>query len=310
MSANQGQWRCRTLGMELGPMPWSDLLELARQGELTPTDGVQSVEAKLWTPAHSIAELAAAFQETRALAPRTALFPTGPLEASSASVAAAHPTAIVATASDPTTEMEIARAITAASAGTTQRKSTEEEQRWFCRVGGAHYGPIRFSNLLQIVGHRRFNLSPDDYVRHGSQGKWVRVQLVPDLMRAAGHYSPPAAPKPSAWQSAVSLTRYRLRSSIHIVSDRIPSLPAARLPGWLRTVFQVAANGFRFLGAYSLIIVPAVIWISFNVLVVGFPEAAEELREIAIAAIVSPITWFVVLSIAAYVAAIWLKVRG
>ena len=57
---------------------------------------------------------------------------------------------------------------------------------WFCNIMGDQWGPMSSQELLAVA--RRGRLSRDDLVRKGTDGTWVRAELVRGLFNSA----PPA----------------------------------------------------------------------------------------------------------------------
>lgn len=67
--------------------------------------------------------------------------------------------------------------------------------QWYCRVGGLDLGPLTFDELLDLAKTQQ--ISVDDDVRFGAEGKWRRVGSIGRLMAALPYQSPAVvAPRP------------------------------------------------------------------------------------------------------------------
>jgi hypothetical protein len=313
MSANHLQWYCRTVGMELGPMPWSHLIELVRQGEITSQEEVR-IEGKIdWQPANSVPELAVIFRlevpHSQGTQPARAEEGAHSIDGFQITDTDLHRSQ---TNVNRAVEAELAAVHFALAAETARKRKAAHEERWFCHVGGVAYGPIRFSQLLKILCYKRIDLSPDDHVRHGVDGEWVRVDSVPALMRAAGLDEAPVfsrIPVQTSREADTGFDPVVLRFWLRRFLNAIPSFPSVKLPAWLYTSLRGLGRGLLFLGKYSFIIVPLAIWLSLNVIAVFFPETGADLARRTSSMVASPITWCALLSLAAYSGAIWLNVR-
>lgn len=291
-------------------MPWSDLVELVRQGELTPHDAVRPDGSDEWQPAGTVAELAAILEpmlRTPCDERRSEPEADGAQE-SDFQLSDAVPPRSPATL-NRVVEAALADVRSPGDAGTERRESAAREQRWYCRVGGVAYGPIRFSQLLKIIGYRRLDVSPDDLVRHGVDGEWVRVDSVPALVQAAGLEDAAVEDEPPGHSPALADALYAVRAFLRQWSFGIPSIPAPAVPRSLRAVVRQFGRGLRFIGRYAFVIVPVTIWVTINIIAVVFPEEGQELAKRSLAVLASPVTWFALISLAAYSAAIWLNAR-
>lgn len=56
--------------------------------------------------------------------------------------------------------------------------------KWYCRVMGTEMGPLTSKELLQMA--REHQISPDDSVRKGPDGKWARAERVKGLFDDPG----------------------------------------------------------------------------------------------------------------------------
>ncbi len=65
--------------------------------------------------------------------------------------------------------------------------------QWYCKVMGEEIGPLSAKELRQMAMQRQ--ISPDDYVKKGSQGSWVRAENVKRLFDEPRRAE--AVPKPT-----------------------------------------------------------------------------------------------------------------
>lgn len=280
--------------MELGPMPWSDLLELVRKRQLAEDDEVRHGATDAWRQAKSIADLAAEFRLTGDVLPAR-------LESSA-------------------TARAVAKALAEANAGAppsrtiSAEKSAADDERWHCRIAGAVYGPIRFAELLRLIAHKKLEIHAYDEVRHGAKGDWVRVESIPALMRSGGLGAPVTGGGMPVLPPANSSPLARPATLFASWIDRLPSfpsweLPSWELPDWFRDFFRRVTQSCWFLVRYSTVIVPAIFWITLNIIAFFYPETGEALGKTLLAYLASPVTWFAFVAVTSYAAAIWLNQR-
>jgi hypothetical protein len=73
--------------------------------------------------------------------------------------------------------------------------------KWYCRMMGSEMGPYSATELVDLARQKR--LTPEDWVRKGSDGPWVSAYRVHGLFEAA---SQPASGSTPALSAASSVT--------------------------------------------------------------------------------------------------------
>ena len=165
-------WYYKVMGQEVGPLPASQLRELAASGFLTPEVPVrQGVEGE-WLPAGEVQGL---FGEAgRAATGRPIKSPPPP-------PAPARKPAPVDTPSDSQEE---------ASAEPSAWKAQSPDTGWYCKVMGEETGPLSSSQLKELADSEF--ITPDVPVRKGVDGSWFPAGQVKGLFDQSGW---PAAAK-------------------------------------------------------------------------------------------------------------------
>ncbi len=166
------QWYYRMFGEEFGPVAVEKLREMADKGTVGASDEVRSARSSRWVSAGSVEELG--------------------LSLSSGDTAT-----VVATASDSDAMLNVS----------SQRTGLDD---WYCLLNGSELGPLNFDELLKYAKHEQ--LSADDEVKLGANGKWRRVGSIGRLMAVLPYRLPaqitalPATASPAS-RSKTSATK-------------------------------------------------------------------------------------------------------
>lgn len=171
----QSGWRdacyCRTRTDELGPMPFDQLVELARNGGLAPRDQVRLGHHAEWFEARSIVGLFAPGEMDQAPPVEAGLLDEFEIVSDPGAVQRPpQPSRATASKSEP---------------------AADAERTWYCRVLGQEIGPVGMEDLRSLVASKQ--LGPTDKVRQGVDAEWVAARTVAGLF-----------PKRSRWRPAIS----------------------------------------------------------------------------------------------------------
>jgi len=201
------QWYYRMFGEEFGPVALEKLREMAAHGTVGCEDEVRSDRSTRWVPAGSVRELG--------------------LGSSGGGVE-------VATASDSDAAMNVV--------AQGERAGLDD---WYCLANGHELGPLNFDELMKFARHEQ--LSADDEVKLGANGKWRRVGSIGRLMavlpfRAAEPTKPRPAGRPA---SNRSMTPAHEQPAVG--SSPRPDMPPAAEPAPVPAVDMNAA----YLAAYE-----------------------------------------------------------
>lgn len=188
------QWYYRMFGEEFGPVALEKLREMADHGTVGREDEVRSDRSTRWVPAGSVRELG--------LSPGG-----GGVE--------------VATASDSDAVMNVV--------AQGERAGLDD---WYCLANGHELGPLNFDELMKFARHEQ--LSADDEVKLGANGKWRRVGSIGRLMavlpyRAAERATPRPAGRPASNRSTTPAHEQPAVGS-SVRSDVSPAAEAAPVP--------------------------------------------------------------------------------
>ena len=165
-------WYCRCGDTERGPISFDDVFELAKQGTLKPTDSVRSDEAAEWAAASTIVGL---FPEEAAA--------DGPEEIASLDDLNFD------FVSDSQAAMPVPDTRPAAVEA-PQEPDSSAADKWYYRKDEAELGPFGLEQLIQLA--KAGAIGPDDWVRHGTDGAWLRGCKSPDLDGCFEDAPPPA----------------------------------------------------------------------------------------------------------------------
>lgn len=149
-SSMTDQWYYRMFGEEFGPVAVEKLREMADKGTVGASDEVRSARSNRWVSAGSVEELG--------------------LSLSSGDTATA-----VATTSDSDAMLNVS----------SERTGLDD---WYCLLNGSELGPLNFDELLKYAKHEQ--LSADDEVKLGANGKWRRVGSIGRLMAVLPYRAP------------------------------------------------------------------------------------------------------------------------
>ena len=160
------QWYYRMFGEEFGPVAIEKLREMADHGTVGSEDEVRSTGSTRWVPAGSVSELG---------------------------LGSADGGTEVATASDSDAAVNVV--------AQGDRSGLDD---WYCLMNGHELGPLNFDELLKFAQQEQ--LSADDEVKLGANGKWRRVGSIGRLMavlpyRAAERTTPRPAGRSSSSRS-------------------------------------------------------------------------------------------------------------
>ncbi|MFQ5732031.1 MAG: GYF domain-containing protein [Planctomycetaceae bacterium] len=222
-------WYYRSLGLELGPMPLAELIQMTVDGTISADDSVRSGAAGAWRSASTVDVLAPILDvASRASAvpspePRDHPAPLTP------AIEEETPSSIE-TLRDAGTEVEddigdiddVEEGVDvedlrddepdepppnetmvgdeAASAGPVAESIGSD--RWFCRIDGVEHGPLSYKELSAMAQHGRIDRG--NQVRSGEDGAWLPAASIgglfagsaPSSARGAGAGMPYAPPKP------------------------------------------------------------------------------------------------------------------
>lgn len=174
-------WWCKVLGNEIGPVPFEELVEMAKANTLSSNDEVRFGENGHWRRAGSIGPLMAhlPFQAAQRVITPTA--PQHVVQSRSAEMPVIS-TPAAAPAPVPTPQPQVVaeepKAVTE-----SQRLST----RCYCKISDLEYGPIDLAKVMEWAASGR--LHGDDYVRIGTN-PYVLASELPDIF--------PKKPAPAA----------------------------------------------------------------------------------------------------------------
>lgn len=142
---------CRIQGVEMGPMPFMQLMLRAHDGELAPNDEVRLGDDAEWIEAGAVA----------------GLFKSRP-QSAPAVVSADDATAFVA--DDGDFELQSAGASEPAPERGA-RDSDVSEDAWYWQVAGQEMGPFTFEKVVELA--RGGRLARNDKLRRGRDGEWT-----------------------------------------------------------------------------------------------------------------------------------------
>lgn len=201
------QWYYRMFGEEFGPVALEKLREMAAHGTVGCEDEVRSDRSTRWVPAGSVRELG--------------------LGSSGGGVE-------VATASDSDAAMNVV--------AQGERAGLDD---WYCLANGHELGPLNFDELMKFARHEQ--LSADDEVKLGANGKWRRVGSIGRLMAVL----PFRAAEPTKSRPAGRPASNRSMTPAHeqpaVGSSARPEMPPAAEPAPVPAVDMNAA----YLAAYE-----------------------------------------------------------
>lgn len=170
-------WYCRCGDTERGPISFDEIFELAKQGTLKPSDSVRPDDNAEWAAASTIVGL---FPEEAAA--------DGPQEIAS----------LDDLNFDFVSDSQAAIPVpdTQPSAGETPKEPrTATADEWYYQKDEAELGPFALVQLIQLA--KAGAIGPDDWVRNGTDGAWLRSCKAPDL-DGCFEDAPPAPPEPEA----------------------------------------------------------------------------------------------------------------
>lgn len=177
----RGVWYFQSLGQEFGPVPFSELLEMAGRGEVGPDDSVRKGETGQWVPAGLIDGLfpdATGQEDDDVFAVSADVLPT--VNASSTSTGSRpgqSPSASWAAASGaPVAQQPV---------GGQQYTSGHAavDQGWYFYLNDQEIGPVGITDLQGYASTGQ--ISPEVYVKYGASGDWVLASQVPQLYAPA-----------------------------------------------------------------------------------------------------------------------------
>jgi len=187
---SRGMWYFQSIGQEFGPVPFSELLEMAGRGEVGPEDSVRKGEAGQWVPAGLI----------------EGLFPEQDSDSDDNDDDDDDDFAVAADVaptihSRVTSTRGVQAQASSRSQPTLQRESTYSQPAshyetaaltggWYCYLNDQEYGPVELSELQGYATSGQ--ITPEVYVRYGSDGEWIAAGQVPELYAPA-----PAVPQPA-----------------------------------------------------------------------------------------------------------------
>jgi hypothetical protein len=148
------QWFVKILGEELGPMPYSNLVDLVGHGSLSAEDQIRQTDKKVWVPARSV----------------SGLFPDSSI------------------VSDTKRSLQSVEGLNTTSHSESRSPSQPDDtssgdldvtEKWYCRVLGQELGPMLLDDLCKMA--RQGELDPADEVRANQHAQWVPARTVDAL---------------------------------------------------------------------------------------------------------------------------------
>jgi len=199
---DEREWFCQTLGQELGPMSFEELMQLAENGTLQADDMVRRKSDGNWKPAADVPELSAALATSAPVEPSPQGSVTRPRSSfgknqflkdnAEAKTAAGPPSPQVAVAGNRGTASSPPAPTAAPSSDDEQSSENASDgdspDHWYCRIDGVEHGPLAFEELQAMAKHGR--LERWHGLKMSEKGDWIPAATIPELFGGAA----PAAP--------------------------------------------------------------------------------------------------------------------
>jgi hypothetical protein len=171
-------WYFQSLGHVLGPCSYDRLIEMARSGELHPSDPIRPGADSEWQAAGTM----------------PGLFPAHVLAAAAAQ--SAPPPAPVAArpAPAPVAAAPAPAPVQAPPAAPVYQPPSFTDREWYTWLLGREFGPLTLLELRDMLAMGK--LSPHEPVRYGEHGQWVAAQTCDILFGPLPTPAPPAPVEP------------------------------------------------------------------------------------------------------------------
>lgn len=196
------QWYYDLGGLELGPVSFDELLELARTEQLAADDLLKAGTDGKWRRAGSIGRLAAVlpFQvvESKPRGVAATLEPSrrnvervvqAPTETSVAAQEPADYQQVYSQAKQSIAAMMMSQAQSAYQVAEAQARAEiawafapNIDRHWWGWMGNVEFGPVEFEQVFALM--RNGQLKPTDFVRNGQFGQFVPASSLPGVVNA------------------------------------------------------------------------------------------------------------------------------
>jgi hypothetical protein len=197
---NRGTWYFQSLGQEFGPVPFSELLEMAGRGEVSPDDSVRKGESGQWVPAGLIDGLFADDAKDQNADDDDVFVVSNdvqPVVPANRRQSQAPPPTRGAPGMRPSSApvpFQAAAYQQFASAAVQAPVDTS----WYCYLNDQEIGPVGITDLQGYASTGQ--ITPDVYVKYGADGEWVQASQIPQIYAQPSVVAP--IPLPPAYQPA------------------------------------------------------------------------------------------------------------
>jgi hypothetical protein len=204
---SRGVWYFQSLGQDFGPVPFGELLEMAKRKDITPEDSVRKGDGGQWVPAGLIDGLFPDEFENATADDLEDLF----------SVSMERPSSVARNPA-PSKHSKASEPVAFESTSQYQAKSAPVIAQmpvpvlWYCYVNDQEVGPVALTDLQDYAATGQ--ITPEVYVRYGADGEWVQAAQIPELyapstevpLVQAPAYQPvaPAYQQPAATAAALA----------------------------------------------------------------------------------------------------------
>ena len=173
-------WYCRSLGQEIGPLSFDELLAMVNNGEIAGDDSIRQGQRGQWERANEIAGLFSA-DAPKLVAPTVGMLAPNRTSSKPPPVAAAKkPAPLIKPAALPA-------------------------EAWFYQVFGQQFGPIEMTELAAMVASGE--IGDGDKVKMGKVSAWIEAKSIKHLLpKVAAAPPPPPKTESPALKSAVPTT--------------------------------------------------------------------------------------------------------
>ena len=215
--ATAGMWQIQLAGLELGPMPWYELSEMAETGQAQPTDPVRSSSSPEWRP---FSEVVAAGSAAPSATITEKLLPKDPSSLNSPDDASSNSDSVVSgTGPDPEHE-------------------PASNPQFFVMLGETETGPVPLEVLQQLA--LEYRLTGITLVREESETEWtpagalpidfpppveVQAEQQPEEKTEPKREQPPATPLQELWAKLTWLLLspiYYLANGLRVIASLSP----------------------------------------------------------------------------------------
>jgi hypothetical protein len=177
-------WYYQSLGQNLGPMPFGELVRLAQDGVISHDDMVRRGQSGAWQRAVRVEELASEFPPADAVVKTTNRIARNIPPSPPAAPVKSPPDQPDEVADDDPVD-DVGPDLPAPPA------PPEPSDRWFCRIDDIEHGPLTRDELAGMARHNR--IKPETQVKEGDDGVWTAAAAVDGLFAATETAAPAAA---------------------------------------------------------------------------------------------------------------------